>query len=759
MLYSEQFDDATWIKNTVTVTADQVRGPGLDTTLNADLLTPTGADSYIYQDATATVGVQYTCSWYLRSVTGVVNLSIYAYDQAHTTILGTNAIIVTPNWQRFYVAGVLVAGDTDIGCSLGGSNSWVAGENIFAVRAQAAENNEWNRGPGVYHLTTANDKPLLDLADALDPTIGKAFLQDGGGNKLEARTYNDSNQWYSLAHDPIMNINDQNHTYTIVARSTSANNRVMISHGTANTDGMWIEWDPAGNDLNADYQQVGGSATPTVAVTDNMYHIIQVRREDDFAEVCVDGVCGAAVDVTGFGIDGASTFYVGAQNGASSWGGTIGYVRVDTEALSDEELEYDRQVLWGLTTEAGFANPAWTFTRATAAYQTFSAGGAHAIISNMSYIDGGHPRVSDDGGGVLIEKGLTNYCLYSQEFDQGAIWVPSNLTSVTADGLIAPDGATTADGLVADAVNTQHYVGQTIILSATTYTFSVYAMAGDFDWVYLENNSVANANAYFNLAMGTVGTVGAGATAAIEPSVDGYYRCSITFTGTVAQHVLRIYSAEADTDHTFAGDTATENTWIWQAQIERSPYATSAIPTTVSQISRAADSLTFDPHEANTTKYVLATEYNGTTSASKLTIYFEAKCLWANDDGKSHTLVAIGGNAGTAGSARNRLRFLKNASDVLYMHMYLDSVSRSVAENPMTADPTEWHSYRGFIDFADLIRSEFWVDDVSIGNFTAGTDAFDTTNVLIRIGQQYNANVDGDCRINNLLIWNAEVRP
>jgi type 1 fimbria pilin len=62
-------------------------------------------------------------------------------------------------------------------------------------------------------------------------------------------------------------------------------------------------------------------------------------------------------------------------------------------------------------------------------------------------------RVNSDG---LIESPRTNLVLYSEEFDN-AYWTKTNVT-ITANATTAPDGNLTADKLVENSVNGNHFI-------------------------------------------------------------------------------------------------------------------------------------------------------------------------------------------------------------------------------------------------------------------------------------------------------------
>jgi hypothetical protein len=197
--------------------------------------------------------------------------------------------------------------------------------------------------------------------------------------------------------------------------------------------------------------------------------------------------------------------------------------------------------------------------------------------------------------GILIEPQRTQILVQSQTFNN-ASWVKTAL-SVTADQAVSPDGSTTADALIADSTTAQHIIHQASgSLSAATHTFSVWAKRGDRDWLILEDTTLSNVRAWFNLNTGVVGTTGASVTLAhIEAWGNGWYRCSIAFTATAVSHTLRISPASADNTTDFTGDGSTVNTYIWGAQVENNigNIPSTYIATTTATVTRAADFLQY----------------------------------------------------------------------------------------------------------------------------------------------------------------------
>ena len=761
--YSEEFDNAAWTKSDVTVTADQVRGPG-SSTANADLLAATAADSYVYQDdAVADAGDDYTCSFYLRSVAGTVNLSIHLYDQSHGTILATEALTVNSLWKRYSVSGTLATGDTDAGCTIGGNSTFSTGEQIYAVRAQGQVNDEWRTGPGVYHKTEADEMIRLDPAPVNAPVNSLAMLQGSNGNKLSATYHNDAlPQYYSMldaATGNVLDVFEDDHTITVLARAPTdadASWEAPFSKGGTG-DGVQIFKDDT-QYYSAYYR--GGAGTvavecTSVAANDSQWHVIQVVRSGNSATIWVDGTQGNTEDITGRGVDGTRRYSIAAREaGANAFRGYVGYIRVDTEALSADDRNKDLRTLQGIVSSA---EQDWTIVKNSTSSYNFTAGSSDSTNPLVGNTDVGWMRVAD---GVLVEAGSSNSLTYSEEIDNAA-YTKNALTTVSANAIVAPDGATTADGLVATAVDTQHGVTRFRTVTAASWTLSVYAKPGDKNWIYLSDDTVANATAYFNIANGFIGTVGAGATAKLEVIGDGWYRASIAFTGTAASHTLRIYTANADIDNDFAGDASTINTYLWGVQLESEGFPTSYIQTTSGTVSRLTESMLLDPHVASTTQRILPDSYCPTCTATEFTVTFEAKCHFSSSSDLEEYKMFLG-ICGTTPTSNRYVMFL-DTDGVIYHYMY-GSTLYWVGSSSDPVDFSEWHKYTGYVDMTDMTKLALYIDDTysvnsDSGNLSGGSDTFDTTSATIRIGQDYDLVTNTFCKFRNLRIYNKKVTP
>ena len=96
ILQSETFNNASWTKDSATITANTTTAP--DGTTTADTLTISDSQ-YIYQSITLTAGVSYTISLYVRVASGTNQFKFNTFGSSNTFISSTQT--ATTAWQRF----------------------------------------------------------------------------------------------------------------------------------------------------------------------------------------------------------------------------------------------------------------------------------------------------------------------------------------------------------------------------------------------------------------------------------------------------------------------------------------------------------------------------------------------------------------------------------------------------------------------------------------------------------------------------------
>lgn len=378
----------------------------------------------------------------------------------------------------------------------------------------------------------------------------------------------------------------------IMSRLVSASDRVEV-YGNTTSGGLYFYF---------------GNTTVTVSVANgNWHHFIIFGDRSGSVAVYVNGTGVSSTvisSVTDVG-DSAKLTFGARPNGTSKtpmsaacltmWQGA-GWLDTHLQADVAEERFYRACGIWPQLAKG--ASVPTLATRSTAAYlDKYSSTGKKLLVPvgvNWLQVCSRKDSNGETLNGYLAEPTGTNLILTS---NGGTGWAKVNAgDTVTTDDGIAPDKDNTCFSLVADATDTEHgYDHGSVTLTAAPYTLSCWAKPGDVNLVKLECTTIANAHAYFNLSTGTVGTTGAAAVARISEEYDsGHYRCEITFTGTAADHTMRLLAIETDNDDTFTGDGSTISVNFWGVQCEQGSKASSLINTTGSAATRTANVLRFE---------------------------------------------------------------------------------------------------------------------------------------------------------------------
>ena len=242
-------------------------------------------------------------------------------------------------------------------------------------------------------------------------------------------------------------------------------------------------------------------------------------------------------------------------------------------------------------------DPRITFTRASTATRVNSKGLIETVASGVPRID--YDPVTLACKGLLIEEARTNLLTYSEQFDNAA-WGKTR-SSITANAATAPDGTTTADKLVEDTTASSTHVlnraSATTVSANTAHTKTIFAKAAGRTQFYyvLTNGAYTSSVKYlFDLAAVTVsgspavtGTASA-YSASITPLGDGWFRCSVTCVVDAASTTINSNIELAASGSVIYTGDGTSGLYIWGAQLEAG-FATSYIPTTSAQVTRAAD--------------------------------------------------------------------------------------------------------------------------------------------------------------------------
>jgi len=218
-----------------------------------------------------------------------------------------------------------------------------------------------------------------------------------------------------------------------------------------------------------------------------------------------------------------------------------------------------------------------------------------------------------------------NLLTYSEQFDN-ASWAKNNY-NVTANATTAPDGALTADKLIAINASTFHDLYKSPGLGSNTYTLSIFAKAAEQSFIRLRiDDGAISRVAMFNLSTGSVSSSSNVTSPTITSYSNGWYRCSITVTSAIVNAVFNGFPESSGAQYTGDG---TSGIYIWGAQFEFGSVATDYTPTTTTSISRIL------PATTNTNITGLGTHYSSgfdeNTSITTLVQTGENLLTYSND--------------------------------------------------------------------------------------------------------------------------------
>lgn len=210
-----------------------------------------------------------------------------------------------------------------------------------------------------------------------------------------------------------------------------------------------------------------------------------------------------------------------------------------------------------------------------------------------------HNPTTFESLGLLIEEQRTNLVTYSEQFDN-ATW-SKTFATITANTIVAPDGALTGDKLVSSSTTNFMGVNQlnVSVVSGNSYTMTAYVKAGEWQYAYLQVGGTSwtsqgqNSGIRFDLISGTVAGAYNGqstANGSISNVGNGWFRISTVWTCNLTTTSGAVVLGMTNTNNTVAstGD-GYSGIFIWGAQVEAGAFPTSYIPTVASQVTRAAD--------------------------------------------------------------------------------------------------------------------------------------------------------------------------
>ena len=338
--------------------------------------------------------------------------------------------------------------------------------------------------------------------------------------------------------------------------------------------------------------------------------------------------------------------------------------------------------------------------------------------------------------GLLVEPAATNICKQSEDIT--TTWAPTNAT-ITANTTTAPDGNTTADKLGDDSGTGTGVVivQQAITVSAATkYTASVFLKADPDGLAFallqaFLYDGVTTGEQYFGLSgAGSLGTASNLDDSSITAYPDGWYRCTITWTQGAADTSFNFRILVADSISNVIVDLdGTSSIFVWGAQVETGPIATSYIPTTTASVTRVKDDIT-------------QTGAQSLIGQTEGTLYVEVD--WRAASGTGQYLLSV-----SDGTNNNRV-FIYNTSGG-QLRMYAETNDGSKTNQGVSST-----AYSGIqkITFAYADNDfELYRNGSSISSDTSGSLAALATMTDIDLGQEFNANSQANMHIRAVAIY------
>lgn len=236
-----------------------------------------------------------------------------------------------------------------------------------------------------------------------------------------------------------------------------------------------------------------------------------------------------------------------------------------------------------------------TFTRASTVATYINSSGYVATASGTNIPRFDYNPTTLAAKGLLIEASAINAVTYSQDLT-GSGWFTSNVTPSTSTTVLSPDNSTFTSKLVESATTTTHLMQKaTGAVSAQRYTVSLFAKQANRTQLYMTIDG-GNVVVKFDLT-GATSPISSGGTTAVVSQIaypNNWYRLVFTYTSAAGGIYLNIYTQNGSGatyigTTSFLGNATVDACYIWGVQQELGENASSYIPTTTGQVTRAID--------------------------------------------------------------------------------------------------------------------------------------------------------------------------
>jgi hypothetical protein len=354
---------------------------------------------------------------------------------------------------------------------------------------------------------------------------------------------------------------------------------------------------------------------------------------------------------------------------------------------------------------------------------------------------GNHATAPSDAARPVL-RARYNLLTYSEQFDNPA-WVKTSAT-VTSDAAVSPNGTTTADKLIADAALGQHRVNLTPVSPAGVQTFSVYAKASEYSFVFLRIGTIG---AGFSLIDGSTFEIAGGVTTTSANVGGGWYRVSVSLT-VAANAIVRINVLPTAAFSDFSGD-GTSGVFIWGSQLV-TETDNASIGGRYQRISTATDYDTagFFPYLAyDGTNYSMSTSAIDFTGTNKMSVFAGITKL---SDAAQAVVAEL-----SATIASNNGSFLLTAPNSAAANYNFSSKGTTQVDNTVTTYTAPiTNVVTGLADIgapSNIIR----VNGVQAGSSASSQGTGNFGNYALFIGGRNNANLRLNGRLYGLIVRGA----
>ena len=593
--YSEEFDQGSWVRSQGSVISNATSAP--NGTITADQFIENTATSQhaLLLGQTITANTTYTLSCYIKAAnrsTGWVQFNNSTYSSGVRAIFNLSAATATAvnfGTGSGAVASIASAGDGWYRVSIGGVVDASSTTGIVAIYLNDGLNYAGDGTSGIYiwgaqleEGSTATDYIKSDVN--WTSRASNATYYDVNGT-LKKSSYN-----------LLLQSENLETTWAKAAVSVTANQRLA-------PDGQ-LSMDTVTATGGAGYLQQTVTVANSTVYNFSIYVYSAANRirliiHNGSSDIC--NIAWTSLSAGTTSATGTSTNIITTPVGNSIYRLSFSFTSTSTTAnLRIQPLDSSGAAIVGATADCWGAQ----LEKGTyAGDYVKTEGSAASTARTAAYLPDGNGNFVS-AGDLLLEGAGTNLVTYSEDFSQ-SIYQKINITasSYTED---APDGSQTAALFLETTTNNGHFVYYNASQSITQGTTSVWVKPLGRSFMSLRhfgssNNwltvvfDVTGSGSVTDTQHGTLSTY-TDVSSDIESYPNGWYRLSVTASRSGGLYLpLIVHTNTSGTptfnssgEEVFGGDTA-KGFYIWGAQLEESPYATSYIPTTGSTATRAAD--------------------------------------------------------------------------------------------------------------------------------------------------------------------------